>query len=123
MSTKPMQAGAAKLGAHIQNELLEQRNDIETALGPARFTLQLLIKSISGFVLANDPSGIALIGDIQCRLDDWLKKIDSVLPRQSKEMSLREATPTLVTILDEVPAMIDDLKRLEKYLSPLAMWS
>lgn len=118
-----MQAGAAKLGAHIQNELLEQRNDIETALGPARFTLQLLIKSISGFVLANDPSGIALIGDIQCRLDDWLKKIDSVLPRQSKEMSLREATPTLVTILDEVPAMIDDLKRLEKYLSPLAMWS
>lgn len=123
MTTKPLQAGAAKFGAQLQNELLGGHNEIEDALGPCRFTLQMLIRAVGGVRLTNDPSAIVLYGDIQCRLEGWLKRIDVCLPRQRKEMTLRDATPTLVEIIEQVPPMVEDLKRLERYLSPMAMFS
>jgi hypothetical protein len=120
--TKPIQAGVAKMAAQIESALLDGHGDIEDVLGNPRFTLTLAVKSLSSFALANDPSGVVLLGDLQMRLNGWLARIDRCLPRMSREMTLREATPALVEVLREVPTALEDLKRLSKYASPLAMW-
>ncbi|MFL9916411.1 hypothetical protein PQR75_13670 [Paraburkholderia fungorum] len=122
-STKPIQAATAKFAAQIESALLDGHGQLEDVLANPRFTLTIVIKAVNNTSLINDSTAIVLIGDIQCRLSAWLAKIDAVLPRQKREMTLREATSTLVEILHEVPATIDDLKRLEKYLSPLSIWN
>lgn len=121
--TKPIQARVAKMATEIESRLSDGHGDIEGALSSPRFMLTLAIKGIDGFVLANDPIGVALLGDLQMRLNGWLARIDRCLPKMAREMTLREATPTLVEILREVPAALDDLKHLSKYASPMAMWA
>jgi hypothetical protein len=121
--TKPIQARVAKMAAEIESRLSDGHGDIEDALSGPRFTLTLAIKGINGFILANDPTGVMLLGDLQMRLNGWLVRIDQCLPKMAREMTLRQATPALVEILREVPPVLEDLKRLSKYASPMAMWS
>jgi hypothetical protein len=121
-STKPIQAVVAKLEYQLVTVVLDGTGSVEDVLSEPRFTLTRIIRSVSGLALLNDSNAIFLVGDIQRRLEVWLKKLDSVLPKQRVEMSLLQATPTLVEILREMPPMIEDLKRLETFLSPLGMF-
>jgi hypothetical protein len=94
----------------------------EDVLDPPRAYLVRTIKAVDGFRLGPDPTGIALVGDLQMRMSVLLARLDRCLPRSSLETSMVQARPVLAEIVSAVPQLLDDIKRLDRFVSPLAMW-
>ncbi|MFM0071857.1 hypothetical protein PQQ86_11855 [Paraburkholderia sediminicola] len=94
----------------------------EDVLDTPRALLVRTIKAVDNFRLGPYPSGIALIGDLQMRLAALLARVDKCLPKMSVETSMTQARPVLAEIVGAVPQLLEDVKRLERFVSPLAMW-
>ena len=107
---------AAALDAALDEGLPEDVLDIPRAC------LVRAIKAIDGFRLGPDPSGIVLLGDLQMRTVALLAKLDRCLPRTSVETSMAQARPVLAEIVAAVPQLLEDVKRLDRFASPLSMW-
>lgn len=94
----------------------------EDVLDAPRACLVRAIRAVDNFRLGPDPSGIALIGDMQMRMSALLVRLDKCLPKVSVETSMAQARPVLAEIVSAVPQLIEDAKRLDRFVSPLAMW-
>ncbi|MFM0261861.1 hypothetical protein [Paraburkholderia sediminicola] len=94
----------------------------EDVLDTPRAYLVRTIKAVDNYRLGPDPSGIALVGDLQMRMSALLARLDKCLPRSSVETSMAQARPVLAEIVGAVPQLLEDVKRLDRFISPLAMW-
>jgi hypothetical protein len=94
----------------------------EDVLGTPRAYLMRTIKAVDNFRLGPDPTGIVLLGDLQMRLNSLLAQLDKCLPRTSIETSMVRARPVLAGLVSAVPQLLDDIKRLDRFASPLAIW-
>jgi hypothetical protein len=95
----------------------------EDVLDTPRAYLVRTIKAVDNFRLGPDPSGIALVGDLQMRMSALLARLDKCLPRSSVETSMAQARPVLAEIVSAVPQLLDDIKRLDAYQSSLSIWN
>lgn len=96
---------------------------IEDILDVPRLTLTRIIKVVNGIVLVNNATGITHIGELQTRLGEMLRTIDSILPRQSREMTIAQARPLLAPLVADVPQLQEWLRLLEPFISPFGdLW-
>jgi hypothetical protein len=95
----------------------------EDVLDAPRAYLVRTIKAVDAYRLCPDPTGIVLIGDIQLRLNGLLAELDRCLPRASIETDMSAARPVLATIVSAIPALLDEIKKLDVHASMLSIWN
>lgn len=87
-----------------------------------RALLVRAIKGVDGFRLGPTLGGILLVGELQTQMNALLAKLDATLPRQSRETTMEMCRPALAEIVAAIPQLMLDVKRLDAFASPLAIW-
>lgn len=102
----------------LEQAFLDRCGMAEDALSEPRFLLCLAQKAIDGIVLKADFNAIEQLGKAQAEIARIIKVIDSVLPKQARELHMEAATPTLLPLIENIPPLVDLVVSLDKSVSP-----
>ncbi|KQR90194.1 hypothetical protein ASG35_03005 [Burkholderia sp. Leaf177] len=119
----PVAAAVARLiQAHKQLEqaLLDRCGTTEDGLAQPRWLLCLAQKAIEGIVLVADFTAVEIHGRAQGEIARIIKVVDGTLPRvpTSRDMTIDDAAPVLLPLIDEIKPLVVLVTSLDKYISP-----
>ncbi|WP_227243981.1 hypothetical protein [Paraburkholderia caribensis] len=108
---------AIRANRSIERVCLDRCGPTSDALAEPLALLRRAQKAVDSLVLQNHPNAVVLIGDVQARLARMVELIQSVLPRQGRTYGMEEAAQTIAPLLDEIPALIEMVAGLDRYVS------